>query len=122
MSHFTHMKTSFQNFEYLEKALNKLNIPNKRIQKLNAKNMNLVIPQLNNHDLEFVWNNDEYELILDLMLWKHPYPIESFINLILEQYAKEVIIGETNKIGFQPVELKQNIDGSQTIKLERWNN
>jgi hypothetical protein len=34
MSHFTHMKTRFQNLFYLEKALNKLNIVNKQQEKL----------------------------------------------------------------------------------------
>jgi hypothetical protein len=37
MSHFTHMKTRFQNLFYLEKALNKLNIVNKQQEKINTE-------------------------------------------------------------------------------------
>ena len=38
-----------------------------------------------------------------------------------EKYAGEVIIGESQKIGFQPVKYQQNSDGSNTLVLERWN-
>jgi hypothetical protein len=34
MSHFTHIKTRFQNLFYLEKALNKLNITHKEQEKI----------------------------------------------------------------------------------------
>jgi hypothetical protein len=40
MSHFTHIKTRFQNLVYLEKALNLLNI---HYQKLEGSNENLII-------------------------------------------------------------------------------
>ncbi len=47
MSHFTHIKTRFQNLFYLEKALDKLKINYKKHdQKLNG--VNLVIEQSNN--------------------------------------------------------------------------
>jgi hypothetical protein len=39
MSHFTHIKTRFQNLFYLEKALNKLNITHKE-QETNVTNSN----------------------------------------------------------------------------------
>ena len=44
-----------------------------------------------------------------------------FIDKISQQYAGEVIIGESQKIGFQPIKYKTNIDGSNTIILQRWN-
>ena len=53
--------------------------------------------------------------------WKQPYPIESFIDKIGQQYAGEVIIGESQKMGFQPIKYHQNTDGSNTLVLERWN-
>jgi hypothetical protein len=37
----------------------------------------------------------------------------------LQQYAGEVIIGESEKIG--PIKYQQNADGSNTLVLERWN-
>ena len=126
MSHFTHMKTRFQNLFYLEKALNRLSIEYKQREKLvhdsKSSNINLVIPQSNGYDIEFCWNGQEYELVVDMSFWKQPYPIESFIDKIAQQYAGEVVIGESQKIGFQPVKYQQNSDGSNVLVLERWNN
>lgn len=128
MSHFTHIKTRFQNLIYLEKALNKLNILHKEPEKIIATSNSevyektLVIPQSNGYDIEFAWNGQEYELIVDMSFWEQPYPIESFIDKIAQQYAGEVIIGESQKIGFQPINYQQNSDGSKTLVLERWNN
>ena len=123
MSHFTHMKTSFQNLFYLEKALNRLNIPHKQRQRMNSSSytFDLIIPQSNNYDLEFCWNGQEYELVIDMSFWEQAYPVENFIDRIAQQYAGEVIIGESQKIGFQPIKYQQNSDGSNTLVLERWN-
>ena len=123
MSHFTHMKTRFQNLFYLEKALNRLNIVHKQeiVQNSNLSNVNLVIPQSNGYDIEFCWNGQEYELVVDMSFWEQPYPIENFIDKVAQQYAGEVVIGESQKIGFQPVKYQQNSDGSNTLVLERWN-
>jgi hypothetical protein len=49
---------------------------------------------------------------------EQPYPIESFIDKVAQQYAGEVI---SEKIGFQPIKYQQNADGSNTLVLERWN-
>ena len=128
MSHFTHMKTRFQNLSYLEKALNRLSIAHKKTEisteefDSESSNINLVIPQSNGYDIRFTWNQNEYELVTDLSFWEQPYPVESFIDKIAQQYAGEVIIGESQKIGFQPMKYKQNVDGSKTLILERWNN
>jgi len=35
--------------------------------------------------------------------------------------ASEVIVSESQKLGFQPVKYQQNQDGSNTVVLERWN-
>ena len=127
MSHFTHMKTRFQNLFYLEKALNRLNINYKREKKIinNSDSkfytVNLVIPQSNQYDITFSWNKEEYELVADMSFWDQAYPVESFIDKVSQQYAGEVIIGESQKIGFQPIKYQQNGDGSNTLVLERWN-
>jgi hypothetical protein len=119
------MKTSFQNLLYLEKALNRLNIvhqeKNSNSSKIKSSKINLVIPQSNGYDIEFDWNGQEYELIVDMSYWEQPYPIENFIDKIAQQYAGEAIIGESQKIGFQPINYQQNADGSTTLVLERWN-
>mgnify|MGYP002174540652 CR=1 FL=1 len=126
MSHFTHMKTRFQNLIYLEKALNRLNIVHKQdqekkiVQNSNLSHVNLVIPQSNGYDIKFCWNGQEYELVLDMSFWEQPYPIENFIDKVAQQYAGEVVIGESQKIGFQPIKYQKNSDGSNTLVLERW--
>ena len=123
MSHFTHMKTRFQNLFYLEKALNRLNIVYLK-QENRVKNSanNLVIPQSNGYNLTFNWNGQEYELVADMSFWEQPYPVESFIDNVAQQYAGEVIIGESQRTGFQPIKYQQNADGSNTLILERWSN
>ena len=119
MSHFTHMKTRFQNLFYLEKALNRLNINYKEQEK--PASTSLIIPQSNGYDIEFLWNGQEYELVVDMSFWEQAYPIENFIDRIAQQYAGEVVISESQKIGFQPIKYQQNSDGSNTLVLERWN-
>ena len=127
MSHFTHIKTRFQNLFYLEKALNRLNIVHKEQEKnitnssSESSTKNLIIPQSNGYDIEFAWNGQVYELVVDISFWEQPYPIENFIDKVSKQYAGEVIIGESHKMGFQQVKYQQNVDGSNTIVLERWN-
>ena len=132
MSHFTNIQTSFKELQYLEKALNRLRINYKRISlnkktlfnhkllKSDQETVSLVIPQLNGYDIQFCWNVDRYELIIDMSFWDQPYPIEIFLDKIAQEYAGEVIVGESHKVGFQPVHYKQNIDGSNTLILERW--
>ncbi len=126
MSHFTHIQTRFQNLFYLEKALNRLNISyteqEKSLENTTSYHKSLVIPQSNGYDIEFAWNGQAYELVVDMSYWEQAYPIESFIDKISQQYAGEVIIGESQKIGFQPRKYQQNADGSNTLILERWNN
>lgn len=127
MSHFTHIKTRFQNLFYLEKALNRLNITNNQQEKTSINsteesvNVSLVIPQSNGYNIEFIWNSKEYELVVDMSFWEQPYPIESFVDKIAQQYAGEVIIGESQTIGFQSIKYQENADGSNTLVLERWN-
>ena len=122
MSHFTNMKTSFQNLTYLQTALNKLEI------KYQTKQLNtelekdsLVINQSNGYDIEFCWDGQEYNLVVDMSFWEQPYPVESFIDKVSQQYASEVIVSESQKLGFQPIKYQQNQDGSNTVVLERWN-
>lgn len=125
MSHFTHIKTRFQNLFYLEKALNKLDISYVRVPEkqnhLQKFKKSLLIPQSNGYDLKFIWNGKEYELIVDMSFWDQSYTMESFIDKISQKYASEVVISESQKTGFHPVKSSQNLDGSYTFVLERWN-
>lgn len=126
MSHFSHLKTQFQNLFYLTKALDRLNIKYQKqeqtsgISESSLSHVNLVIPQSNGYDIQFCWNNQEYELIVDHIFWKQTYSIQTFIDKITQHYAGEVVMGESQKLGFQPVTYQQNADGSNTLVLERW--
>lgn len=124
MSHFTYLKTRFQNLFYLEKGLSKLNInfgkERKMIDGSKSYQTNVVIPQSNGYNLEFSWNQQEYELVADLAFWKQGLPAEPFIQKLSQAYAGHVIIGEGQKDGFEPVEYQENSDGSQTLVIERW--
>jgi hypothetical protein len=127
MSHFTNLKTSFKNLLHLENALKKLNITYNRENEgiegdmVEPYNINLIIPQSNNYDITFNWNGEEYELVIDASFWAQPYPVETFINKISQEYANDVIMIESQKIGFQPIRSKRHTDGSNTITLQRWN-
>lgn len=127
MSHFTNIKTRFQNIFYLEKALERLNINHKKREEIISKSnielnyTNLIISQSNGSDIKFCWNGEEYQLVVDMSYWAQPYPIENFMDKIAQQYASEVIVGESKKSGFQPIQYKENLDGSNTLILERWN-
>lgn len=132
MSHFTNLKTSFKNLFHLENALNKLKINYRKEKKViesidrfpsNKINytINLVISTSNSSDITFSWNGKEYELVFDASFWSQPYSVEKFINQISHQYANSVILNESQKIGFQPIKIKQHLDGSNTITLQRWN-
>lgn len=127
MSHFTIMKTRFQNLIYLERALNKLKIHYEKKEKLltnenlTSYQFDLIIPQSNGYDIIFSWNQEQYLLVVDISYWNQPYPIELFIDKIAQQYAGEVILGESKKLGFQTIKYQENLDGSNTLVLERWN-
>ena len=127
MSHFSHIKTRIQNLEYLEKALNQLCISYKtQTEKIKGYqgqtfDVNLSISQANGYDIGFNWNGKEYELITDLSFWQQKWSVETFMDKLSQAYASETILNESNKQGFQPVKQSNNIDGSITLVLERWN-
>ena len=122
MSHFTTIKTSFQNITYLKTALTKLQIKHKQKDSTSdTDKQNLIIPQSNGYDIEFAWQGKEYQLVVDISFWEQSCPVESFVDKIAQQYANEVIVGESQKLGFQPVKHQLNQDGSNIVILERWN-
>lgn len=126
MSHFTSMKTSFQRLTYLEKALQKLNIRYNRKQleekhNLDEAQINLTIPQSNGYDLEFAWDGNHYELVVDLSFWAQPYPVDTFLEKVTQKYAMESLVGESQKLGFQVINSQKTVEGITTLTLERWN-
>lgn len=123
MSHFTTIRTCFHDINYLEKALLKLKFKSIRKNNVNNSidcNSQLIIPQLNGHDIKFCWNGYKYDLVFDISFWEQSYPVENFIDNVAQAYANETIISESQKEGFQPIESKINLNGSKTFILQRW--
>jgi len=120
MSHFTNIQTCFQNLFYLEKALNKLEIPNFKNDQL-AKNKGLVLPQGENNNITFNWDGEAFALSIDSDYWNQKYSVNHFLARVTQEYATETIVGESQKQGFKPVEIKEHDDNSRTICLQRWN-
>lgn len=126
MSHFTYIKTCFYNLSSLKRSLSKLNIAyttnnNNDDFNLKSNTVSLIIPQSNGYNLQFKWNGQEYELVTDLSFWEQAEPVDSFVNKVSKQYSEEIIISTSQKLGFQPRNYQQNLDGSSKITLERWN-
>lgn len=120
MSHFTNIQTCFQNLFYLEKALDKLEIPNFKNNQLMETNC-LILPQGKNNDITFNWNGEAFALNVDSHYWNQKYSINHFLARVTQEYATETIIGESQKQNFKPIEIKEHNDGSRTISLQRWN-
>ena len=120
MSHLTKMKTCFQNFSYLEKALIKLEIPNFKSNPL-AKSTNLMLSKNNDNDLSFNWNGKSFELNVDYDYWSQEYSLNHFIKRIKKEYATETIIGESKNFNFIPIRVEQSSKG-RLISLQRFNN
>jgi hypothetical protein len=120
MSHFTNIQTCFQNLFYLEKALSKLEIPNFKKTELN-QTTSLVLPQGENNNLKFNWDGEAFALNVDSDYWNQKYSVNHFLAKVTQEYATEAIVGESQKQGFKPIEIKEYDDGSRTISLQRWN-
>lgn len=120
MSHFTNIKTCFRNIFYLEKALDKLKIPNFKDNQLLEHN-SLVLTQNKNNNIAFTWNGESFALSVDSHYWNQKYSINHFLARITQEYATETIVGESQKQGFKPIDIKEHDDGSRTISLQRWN-
>ena len=120
MSHFTNIQTCFQNLFYLEKALAKLEIPNFKDTKL-AQTTSLVLPQGENSNVRFNWDGEAFALTVDSDYWNQKYSVNHFLAKVTQEYATEAIVGESQKQGFKPIEIKEYDDGSRTISLQRWN-
>jgi len=120
MSHFTNIKTCFQNLSYLEKALAKLEIPNFKTEQL-VENTSLILPQGESKNITFNWDGEAFALNVDADYWNQKYSVNHFLARVTQEYATEAIFGESQKHGFKPVEIKEHEDGSRTISLQRWN-
>ena len=128
MSHFSTIKTQLKDAEPLIKALNNLgyiiNQEEKFIKgykgKFTAVDISMNLPS--DTKVGFKWDNNTYELVTDLDLWKFELPVERFISKVTQMYAYETIISKTKEDGYQIVEQKNKTDGSIELVLTKWDN
>lgn len=118
MSHLTKTKTGFKNRLYLEKSLDKLEIPNFKSNSINNSD-DLILSKINN--TSFNWNGQFFELNVDHDYWNQPYSLSHFLSRIKTEYATESLIAESNQYGFIPTQFENNCKGYRTITLQRWN-
>ena len=127
MSHFSRIKTIIKDLDLLKQTLNDLSIGWKegaseiRGYRNQTYKADLVIPQENNIDIGFSWNNNAYELTADIAFWEQPISIDRYLNKISQRYAFNKILRQTGQSGFELVNTNKNIDGSMNVVLEKWN-
>ena len=102
-----------------------------RIHPINIRNVNIdptcditkIKPIPSDIPTPFIFfkrNGEEYELVLDRSFWAKPFSVEKFIQVVSERYAESAVRRETRRLGFEPIKIKKNIDGSQTLTFQRW--
>ena len=126
MSHFSKIKTSLKKGGILEKTLQELNINYSCVASntnvTTSENMfDIVVPQNNGYDISFQWTGKTYELVADLHFWEQKLSVESFLNQLTQCYAKNIILSESKEQNFSLVEQTQNVNGTITLTLQRWN-
>lgn len=120
MSHVKTIKTTFGNFNYLKKALENLNFNIILSDKLNNKGIEILIPQSNGYDLKFSWNHNNYNLYIDEDFWDQRNTPQEFMNKIAQRYGEELVITETQKKNFCPINYNKTENGIKTMIVQQW--
>ncbi|UFP93197.1 DUF1257 domain-containing protein [Gloeobacter morelensis] len=126
MSHFTQIKTRIRNLDSLEKALGDLQIAAERGNvsvrgyRGETRPAQLVIRQDNGHDVGFVWNGQEYEMVTDVQFWQQPWTVERFLGKVSQRYALHTVLAESAPQGFNLVTQENREDGTMRLVLQRW--
>jgi hypothetical protein len=125
MSHFTKIKTKLYDRLTIEKSLADLNIEwESGAYKIRGYNnqehsADIVIPQKNNHDIGFKWNNNEYELVADLMFWDQSYSVDKFLDQVHHRYAFNLITKLSEQQGLEFMETENLEDGSTRLLIKK---
>nr|YP_009296077.1 hypothetical protein Schiz_129 [Schizymenia dubyi]AOM65012.1 hypothetical protein Schiz_129 [Schizymenia dubyi] len=126
MSHFSRIKTTIRNKNILKSTLNNLGfncIAYKQLIKDangNKQYVDIVARKDNLDLLGFIWNGKEYSIVTDLYFWNNNKSIESFIEVMLQQYALNSVTAASIEEGFQTVRQETTNDGSIKVTLQRW--
>jgi hypothetical protein len=126
MSHFTKIKTKLHNPLMIEKSLGDLNIKwksgSEKIRGYNKQehSVDVVIRQMNNHDMGLKWNGNEYALVVDLMFWEQSYSVDKFLNQLNQRYSLHVITKVSEDYSLEWVKTLVLEEGSTRIFFKKF--
>jgi len=124
MSHFSKIKTNITDLSILCKAVDQLGFRYEILRdsandSMIEKNL-LLYDTSDNLITTFAWNGFEYNIIVDLQLWHLNIDFNYFVERLSQQYAYNVIMGQSYSNGFQKVHEHVKSDGSIKITLKKW--
>ena len=130
MSHFSRIKTSIREIDFLKKSLSNLNLVWEEKEQLiegyqgETHNVNLVIRQENNIDIGFEKTKDNsYQLVAYLAFWDQPTSVDAFLDSLHKEYALTTVLEETKKQGFEKISQTTNQQNGEVVLIvEKWNN
>ena len=130
MSHFSRIKTSIREIDFLKKSLSNLNLVWEEKEQLiegyqgETHKVNLVIRQENNIDIGFEKTKDNsYQLVADLAFWDQPTSVDAFLDSLHKEYALTTVLEETKKQGFEKISQTTNQQNGEVVLIvEKWNN
>nr|YP_009314021.1 Hypothetical protein ycf35 [Izziella formosana]SCW22275.1 Hypothetical protein ycf35 [Izziella formosana] len=126
MSHLSKIKTKMTNTDTLQETLNDFNILYTIQSNKNTDKPSLI---LNNNfsgtkhiSAEFIWTNNNYELVADSPTWQDKRFLEHWQNKVYQKYACNTIIKEGVKAGFtnNSIDFSKNNDGTIKLVLKKW--
>nr|YP_009511570.1 hypothetical protein [Melanthalia intermedia]AXI97447.1 hypothetical protein [Melanthalia intermedia] len=127
MSHFSQIKTSLKDVKILEKTLKDMSftciIGKSCIQENDGKieNVDILVKKNNQNIMGFLWNGQEYLLVIDEQVWNRSSSVNNLVEKILQQYALNSILAESNCQGFKQINRKVMQDGSIKLIVQKWN-
>ena len=120
MSHYTTIRTKYNNKKIFKKVLNSLNYPYTQ-HKEDKKDelIEIFIPRQNRtnqttsidysyNSLTFSWNNGSYIMITDPQSWTKKNSVALFLKKLQLNYSYSETINQALKVGFQHSRIKDN--------------
>nr|YP_010865349.1 hypothetical protein QQR83_pgp025 [Campylaephora boydenii]WGT74159.1 hypothetical protein [Campylaephora boydenii] len=126
MSHFSKIQTSINNTSLLKKTLMDLGFEcNEEIQSMQDTNgrihsVNLIAKYNAEALIGFYWQNNHYNIIVDLDLWQRCSSFNFFIEQLNQNYALNTILQQVEVEGFQKMKQYNLSDGSLKLTVQRW--
>nr|ARW63653.1 hypothetical protein [Chondria sp. (in: red algae)] len=131
MSHFSKIRTNISNKAILVKTLNQMQFNFECLGSQDVHLNNLMVnddiivhdyTKSKNHLFTFIWNGNQYNLVVDLELWNLDMSFEYFVDLLSQNYAYNIILDQGLTSGFSKIGEHVLSDGSIKLTLKRWSN